>query len=86
MNMSEFMLSIVVIIVICMMYVFILRPVHRRYDAVFNHLLAKEIARRLYQETHPEFSYKVYHEDDLQRQIILGSAVKEFRRLVKKNS
>lgn len=83
-DMSEFILPFVGMIVIFMMYAFILRPINRRYEAALNHLLAKEIARRLYQEIHPEFTYKSYHEDDMQRQIILESVVEEFRKLMKK--
>lgn len=70
------------------MYTFMLRPINKCHEAALNHLLAKEIARKMYQEIHPEFSYKVYHEDDLQRQIILNNSVEEFRRLLsnKKNA
>lgn len=85
--MSEFIVPFMGMVVIYMMYYLLLKPINRRYEAALNHLLAKEIARRLYQEIHPEFTYKAYHEDDLQRQIILSSAVEEFRRLMinKKN-
>ena len=82
--MSDFILPFVGMIVIFMMYAFILRPINRRYEAALNHLLAKEIARRLYQETHPEITYKSYHEDAMQRQIILESVVVEFWKLMKK--
>ena len=80
--MDEYILPMIALINIFMMYVFILRPINKCHEAVLNHLLAKEIARRLYQEIHPEFSYKVYHEDDVQRQIILNSSVEEFKRLL----
>lgn len=82
--MSEFIVPLMGMIVVFMMYYLTVKPIHRRYETALNHLLAKEIARRLYQEIHPEFTYKAYHEDDLQRQVILGSAVEEFRRLMKK--
>ncbi|NBK98087.1 MAG: hypothetical protein EOM50_08715 [Erysipelotrichia bacterium] len=82
--MSDFILPFVGMIVILMMYAFILKPINRRYEAALNRILGKEIARRLYQEIHPEFSYTKYHEDDMQRQIILESVVDEFRRLMKK--
>lgn len=82
--MSEFIVPFMGMVVIYMMYYLLLKPINRRYEAALNHLLAKEIARRLYQEIHPEFTYKPYHEDDLERQVILGSAVEEFRRLMKK--
>lgn len=82
--MDEYILLIIALINIFMMYAFILRPINRCHEAVLNHLLAKEIARKMYQEIHPEFSYKVYHEDDVQRQIILNSSVEEFKILLKK--
>lgn len=82
--MSEFIPPFMGMSVIIMMYFFILKPINRRYEAVFNHILGKEIARKLYQEIHPEFAYKPYHEDDVKRQVVLGSAVDEFRRLMKK--
>ena len=80
--MDECILLIIALITIFMMYAFILRPINRRHEAALNHLLAKEIARKMYQEIHPEFNYKIYHEDDVQRQIILNSSVEEFRRLL----
>lgn len=80
--MDEYILLIIVLITLFMMYAFILRPINKCHEAVLNHLLAKEIARKMYQEIHPEFSYKIYHEDDLQREIILNSSVKEFKRLL----
>ena len=75
---------VISIMVAFTLYLFLLKPINRHYEAALNHLLAKEIARRLYQEMHPEFSYKSYHENDMQRQIILESVVDEFRRLMKK--
>lgn len=84
--MDEYILLMIALITIFMVYVFILRPINRCHDAVLNHLLAKEIARKVYQEIHPEFSYKVYHEDDVQRQIILNSSVEEFKRLLNKET
>jgi len=86
-DMSEFIVPFMGMVVIYMMYYLLLKPIHRRYEMALNHLLAKEIARRLYQEIHPDFTYKPYHQDDIQRQIILSRAVEEFRRLMinKKN-
>ena len=78
--MSECIITLMELLFLFMMYVFIIKPLNRRYEAALNHILGKEIARRLYQEMHPEFSYKSYHEDDMQRQIILESVVDEFRR------
>lgn len=58
-----------------------LRPIEKRYEAALNNLLAKEIARLLYKELHPEFTHKVYHEDDDKRKAILNRCLEEFRRL-----
>ena len=80
--MDEYILLMIALITIFMMYVFMLRPINKRHEAALNHLLAQEIARKMYQEIHPEFSYKAYHEDDVQRQIILNSSVEEFRKLL----
>ena len=44
---------IMALIVMYMMYAFILRPMNRRYEAALNHILGKEIARRLYGEIDP---------------------------------
>ena len=75
---------IMALIVMYMMYAFILRPMNRRYEAALNHILGKEIARRLYQEIDPNFTYKAYQEENIQRHIILSSAVAEFRRFINK--
>lgn len=51
-------------------------------DVTLNRLLAKEIARELYQQIHPDFSYeKKYKPDDLQSQLILSATMEEFTRL-----
>lgn len=73
---------VISIMVAFTLYLFLLKPINRRYEAALNHLLAKEIARRLYQEMHPEFSYTTYHEDDARRKAILNSSVEEFRQLM----
>jgi len=84
--MSDFILPFMGMIVIFMMYYFILNPINRRYKVTLNCILGKEIARRLYQEIHPKFVYKPYHEDDIHRQVILGSAVVEFKRLLNEDT
>lgn len=76
---------IISIMVAFTLYLFLLNPINRRYEVALNHLLAKEIARRLYQEIHPAFSYAMYHEDDAKRKAILNSAVEEFRKLMTKD-
>ncbi|ARU48167.1 MAG: hypothetical protein EOM67_15530 [Spirochaetia bacterium] len=76
---------VISIMVAFTLYLFLLNPINRRYEAALNHLLAKEIARKLYQEMHPGFSYTTYHEDDDKRKAILNSAVEEFRKLMTKD-
>jgi len=63
-------------------YSIILRPLNLRYQSAFNRLLAKEIARSIYQKLHPEFTYDTkYRPDDLQSQLILSAAMEEFTRI-----
>ena len=63
-------------------YSVILRPLNLRYQSAFNRLLAKEIARSIYQKLHPEFTYDTkYRPDDLQSQLILSAALEEFTRI-----
>ena len=63
-------------------YSVILRPLNLRYQSAFNRLLAKEIARSIYQKLHPEFTYDTkYRPDDLQSQLILSATMEEFTRI-----
>lgn len=63
-------------------YSFILRPLNLRYQRALNRLLAKEIARELYQKIDPEFTYdNKYRPDDRQGQLILRAAMEEFARI-----
>ena len=63
-------------------YSVILRPLNLRYQSALNRLLAKEIARSIYQKLHPEFMYDTkYRPDDLQSQLILSAAMEEFTRI-----
>ncbi|WNZ00189.1 hypothetical protein SUSP_002606 [Sulfurospirillum sp. 'SP'] len=63
-------------------YSVILRPLNLRYQSALNRLLAKEIARSIYQKLHPEFTYDTkYRPDDLQSQLILSAAMEEFKRI-----
>jgi hypothetical protein len=70
---------VISIMVAFTLFLFLLNPINRRYEAALNHLLAKEIARRLYQEMHPEFSYATYHENDARREAILNSDGEEVK-------
>ena len=60
----------------------VMKPINQRYQRAMNRLFAKQIARSLYQNLHPEFTYdNRYHPDDCQSQLILSEAQEEFQRL-----
>lgn len=82
--MSECIITLMELFLLFMMYVFIIKPLNRCYEAALNHRLGKEIARRLYGEIDPHSIYKASQEEDVQRHIILSSAIEEFRRLLNK--
>jgi len=50
-----------------------------------DYLLAKEIARRIYQELHSEFYYEIYHVDNPKHQAILEASIEEVRKIQQKN-
>lgn len=80
--MSEYILPIIALTSIFMMYYFILLPINQSCNFTFNYVLGKEIARRLYHELYPDFTYQAYHDEDKQHQVILQSALEEFRNLL----
>jgi len=51
--MSECIITLMGLLFLFMMYAFIMKPLNRRYEALLNHRLGKEIARRLYGEIDP---------------------------------
>ena len=59
-----------------LLWFILIRPLNRRYKKALASLLGKEIARSLYQQMHPEFSYatKKYHPSDLLDETVLNSA------------
>ena len=63
-------------------YIGILRPLNRKYEIAMNRLIGREIARRIYKELYPEFTYSSYHEDHFVREVVISSAIEEFRKLV----
>lgn len=67
------------------LYLFTLKPLNKRYETALDYLLAKEIARRMYQELYPEFYYKKYHVDNPKHQAILEASIEEIRKLQQKN-
>ena len=62
----------------------LIRPFNRRYKRALATLLGKEIARSLYQQMHPEFTYatKKYHPSDLLDETVLNSAKEMFTHLL----
>jgi hypothetical protein len=60
----------------------LIRPLNRRYKKALATLLGKEIARSLYQQMHPEFTYNnKYYPSDIVDEIVLNSAKETFNRL-----
>ena len=62
----------------------LIRPLNKRYKKALATLLGKEIARSLYQQMHPEFTYatKKYHPSDLLDETVLNSAKEMFTHLL----
>ncbi len=62
----------------------LIRPLNKRYKRALATLLGKEIARSLYQQMHPEFTYatKKYHPSDLLDETVLNSAKEMFTHLL----
>ena len=70
------------IILVAIVYRLFLYPINQRCNIAFNDILAKEIARSLYQTINPQFTYaNKYRPDDLQSQLILSAAMEEFKRI-----
>ena len=63
-----------------LLWFILIRPLNKRYKRALATLLGKEIARSLYQQMHPEFSYatKKYHPSDLLDETVLNSAKEMF--------
>jgi hypothetical protein len=67
------------------LWLMLIRPLNRRYKHALATLLGKEIARTLYQQMHPEFTYatKKYYPSDIVDEIVLNSAKEMFTHLLK---
>ena len=67
-----------------LLWLMLIRPFNRRYKKALARLLGKEIARSLYQQMHPEFSYatKKYHPSDSLDETVLNSAKEMFTHLL----
>ena len=63
-----------------LLWFILIRPLNKRYKKALATLLGKEIARSLYQQIHPEFTYttKKYHPSDLLDETVLNSAKEMF--------
>ena len=61
----------------------LIRPLNKRYKRALASLLGKEIARSLYQQMHPEFTYttKKYHPSDVLDETVLNSAKEMFDKI-----
>ena len=62
------------------LWLMLIRPINRRYKKALATLLGKEIARTLYQQMHPEFTYatKKYYPSDPIDDIVLEKAKEMF--------
>ena len=67
-----------------LLWFILIRPLNKRYKRALATLLGKEIARSLYQQIHPEFTYatKKYHPSDLLDETVLNSAKEMFTHLL----
>ena len=70
-----------------LLWFILIQPLNRRYKRALASLLGKEIARSLYQQMHPEFTYatKKYHPSDLLDETVLNRALEEFKCLLHKD-
>ena len=69
------------------MHRLLIYPINQHYQRALNYLLAKEIARELYQKVHPDFTYKnKYHPDDLNSQLLLNTAIETFTQLLEEKN
>ena len=62
----------------------LIQPLNKRYKKALATLLGKEIARSLYQQMHPEFTYatKKYHPSDSLDETVLNSTKEMFTHLL----
>ena len=67
-----------------LLWLMLIRPLNKRYKKALATLLGKEIARSLYQQMHPEFTYatKKYHPSDSLDETVLNSAKEMFTHLL----
>ena len=67
-----------------LLWFILIRPLNKRYKKALASLLGKEIARSLYQQMHPEFTYatKKYNPSDLLDETVLNSAKEMFTHLL----
>ncbi len=69
-------------IVYIFLWLMLIQPINRRYKKALATLLGKEIARSLYQQMHPGFTYEnKYRPSDRVDEIVLEKAKETFNRL-----
>ena len=69
-----------------LLWLMLIRPLNRRYKHALATLLGKEIARTLFQQMHPEFTYEnKYRPSDIVDEIVLKRALEEFKCLLHKD-
>jgi len=65
------------------LWLMLIRPLNKRYKKALATLLGKEIARTLYQQMHPGFTYEnKYHPSDVLDETVLNSAKEMFTHLL----
>ena len=74
---------IITALVFFLLWFMLIRPLNKRYKKALATLLGKEIARSLYQQMHPEFTYttKKYHPSDVLDETVLNSAKDMFDKI-----
>ena len=67
-----------------LLWLMLIRPLNKRYKKALAALLGKVIARSLYQQMHPEFTYttKKYHPSDSLDETVLNTAKEMFMHLL----
>ena len=66
------------------LWLMLIQPINKRYKKALATLLGKEIARTLYQQMHPGFTYEnKYRPSDIVDEIVLEKAKETFTHLLR---
>lgn len=69
------------------LWLMLIQPINKRYKKALATLLGKEIARSLYQQMHPEFTYNnKYYPSNIVDEIVLERAKEMFTHLFQKEA